>query len=74
MLTCSIFVVVAVACGSELFLYKNLKPFYKFRVPFCPLVQEETSIWSEMSQNESFDMEKMVNVLSSIPFSSLSAK
>ncbi|XP_048522412.1 Bardet-Biedl syndrome 1 protein homolog isoform X2 [Dendroctonus ponderosae] len=65
--------VVAVACGSELFAYKNLKPFYKFRVPFCPLVDEEAGVWTEVTNSESFGADKL-NALKAIPYASLSAR
>uniref|UniRef100_A0AAR5QFK4 Bardet-Biedl syndrome 1 N-terminal domain-containing protein n=1 Tax=Dendroctonus ponderosae TaxID=77166 RepID=A0AAR5QFK4_DENPD len=66
--------VVAVACGSELFAYKNLKPFYKFRVPFCPLVDEEAGVWTEVTNSESFGADKLLNALKAIPYASLSAR
>lgn len=62
------------ACGSVLFAYRNLKPFYKFRVPFCPLVEEEAAVWAEVTSSESFGADKLVNALKAIPYSSLSAR
>ncbi|CAG9759500.1 unnamed protein product [Ceutorhynchus assimilis] len=69
--------VVAVACSSELFLYKNLKPYYKFRVPYCPLLQEEKDIWNEILQDQEANLvntEKLVSVLKNISYSNLSAR
>ncbi|XP_050310813.1 Bardet-Biedl syndrome 1 protein homolog [Anthonomus grandis grandis] len=66
--------VIAVASGSELFLYKNLKPFYKFKLPFCPLIQEESDIWSQIALTKEINVDKLIGELKKIPYSSLSAR
>ncbi|XP_066144542.1 Bardet-Biedl syndrome 1 protein homolog [Euwallacea fornicatus] len=66
--------VVAVACGSELFLYKNQKPFYKFRVPFCPLTREESDIWTRIVETKEIDSEKLCSELKKISYCNLSAR
>ncbi|KAL1490258.1 hypothetical protein ABEB36_012984 [Hypothenemus hampei] len=66
--------VVGVACGSEVFFYKNLKPFYQFRVPSCPLIDHESNIWKEIIETKQFDVDKMVESLKEIPYSNLSSR
>lgn len=40
---------ISVASGSAIFIYKNLKPFYKFTLPLCPTNSTEQEIWNEMT-------------------------
>lgn len=37
--------VVAVACEDSIFIYKNMRPFYKFTLPALPVNQEEAAAW-----------------------------
>ena len=36
---------LAVACGQFIFIYKRLRPHYKFTLPTLPVDEEETAIW-----------------------------
>lgn len=36
---------LAVACGSSILIYKNLKPFYKFTPPSLEINEDEAEAW-----------------------------
>eukprot|EP00762_Andalucia_godoyi_P003668 ANDGO_00627.mRNA.1 Bardet-Biedl syndrome 1 protein homolog len=40
--------VVAVAAGGNVFLYKNLEPFYKYSIPAVKLSDDEMRVWQEL--------------------------
>lgn len=61
------------ACGSDLLIYKNNKPFYKFCVPPQPLTPVEEESWRNFSE-PNCDIEKMINNLKSVDFNQLSAR
>jgi len=37
---------IAVACGASVFVYRNLRPFFKFALPALPVNEEEASLWT----------------------------
>ena len=39
---------ISVACGSAIYIYKNLKPFYKFTLPLCQTNSTEQELWTQM--------------------------
>jgi Bardet-Biedl syndrome 1 protein len=39
---------VAVASGSFVFIYRNLRPYFKFTLPAVTLAEEEVKIWDEL--------------------------
>lgn len=39
---------IAVASGSCIFVYKNLKPYYKFSLPSMPIHEAEKEIWDHV--------------------------
>jgi hypothetical protein len=43
---------VAIACGSTVYVYRNLRPFFKFRLPSLPLHETESSAWSSMLKGD----------------------
>ncbi|KAJ8970106.1 hypothetical protein NQ314_001396 [Rhamnusium bicolor] len=67
---------VAVACGSDLFIYKNNKPFYKFRVPSTPILPLEAEFWKKCHEDEqtNSDIGKAVEELKALPFDLLSSR
>ncbi|GMT31133.1 hypothetical protein PFISCL1PPCAC_22431, partial [Pristionchus fissidentatus] len=36
---------MGVACGNSLFVYRALRPFYKFEIPVTPLLHSEALAW-----------------------------
>ena len=42
---------IAVAAGSYLYIYKNLKPFYKFAVPTIEVNQTELDAWVQVKED-----------------------
>lgn len=40
---------VAVAAGSYVFIYRNLRPYYKFSLPTMPVSPKESDIWVGLS-------------------------
>ncbi|KAF1769658.1 hypothetical protein GCK72_001475 [Caenorhabditis remanei] len=43
---------IAVAAGSSLLVYKNMKPFYKFTVPSSPIIPTELEAWKAAASNK----------------------
>ena len=39
-------VAIAAAAGSSVYLYKNLKPFYKYSLPSLEVLQTERDLWA----------------------------
>ncbi|KAK5645322.1 hypothetical protein RI129_006622 [Pyrocoelia pectoralis] len=66
--------VLGVACGSDLLIYKNNKPFYKFSVPPLPISALEEDVWQKLCLATDEPYEKIVEALESIPFSELSGR
>ena len=36
---------IAIACGSAVYIYRNMRPYYKFALPPVPLDEAETAVW-----------------------------
>lgn len=36
---------LAVAAGPHVYIFKGLKPFYKFTLPLLPATEEEEQLW-----------------------------
>ncbi|GJQ85344.1 hypothetical protein Trydic_g12650 [Trypoxylus dichotomus] len=66
--------VVGVACGPDLLIYKNSKPYFKFTVPPLPIEALEHSVWNRLSEDPSVDMKSVLDDLGSIPYNSLSPR
>lgn len=45
---------IAIASGNFIFIYRNLRPYYKFTLPSVQLSSMETEIWSQLV-DESMD-------------------
>lgn len=56
---------LAVGSGHFLYIYRNLKPFYKFQLPFLSTNQTELDAWSQVKE-EKIDIETLREILSSI--------
>lgn len=66
--------VVAVACGPDLLIYKNNKPYFKFIVPPLPIEALEHSVWNKLSEDTKLDLKSVLDDLGSIPYKSLSSR
>uniref|UniRef100_A0A7S1PG26 Bardet-Biedl syndrome 1 N-terminal domain-containing protein n=1 Tax=Percolomonas cosmopolitus TaxID=63605 RepID=A0A7S1PG26_9EUKA len=53
---------LAIASGSNVFLLKNLQPFYQFRLPEMEINAQEMEIWNDLRENK-LDVLKAVNEL-----------
>lgn len=53
---------LAVASGSYLYIYKNLKPFYKFSLPPLAVNQAENDAWSQAAE-ERIDLLALKDIL-----------
>ena len=42
---------VAVASGAHIYIYKNLRPYFKFTLPTLDILQAEKEIWSQAAAN-----------------------
>jgi Bardet-Biedl syndrome 1 protein len=51
---------VGVAAGEHIFIYRNLRPHYRFTVPSVPVAQEETEIWEGLRQQPEPDVEEAI--------------
>lgn len=56
---------IAVASGHYLYIYKSLKPFYKFQLPSLPTNQTEIDAWNQVKEDK-IDVETLKEILSSI--------
>jgi Bardet-Biedl syndrome 1 protein len=43
---------IAVASGASLFVYKNLKPYYKFNLPASDVNETEQEVWQHVASGE----------------------
>ncbi len=43
---------VAVASGSHIYIYKNLRPYYKFTLPTLDILDEERDLWARAFEVE----------------------
>jgi hypothetical protein len=43
---------IAVAAGSYIFIYRNLRPYYKFTLPAMDLDQKEQDVWANLRLNK----------------------
>ncbi|KAK9679844.1 Ciliary BBSome complex subunit 1 [Popillia japonica] len=66
--------VIGVACGPDLLIYKNCKPYFKFVVPPLPIEALEHSVWNRLSEDPNIDLKSTLDDLSSIPYNSLSPR
>ncbi|XP_039273408.2 BBSome complex member BBS1-like [Styela clava] len=56
---------IAVASGPFLYVYKNMRPYYKFTLPLLPINPIESDIWSQVSEDK-IDIKSLWTTLSSI--------
>ncbi|EGD72418.1 hypothetical protein PTSG_00438 [Salpingoeca rosetta] len=54
---------IAVASGNALYVFKNLKPFYKFILPDLPLDEQELETWVGVRRAERVDADVLQNAL-----------
>lgn len=64
---------MGVACGSDLLIYKNNKPFYKFTVPTLPILALEQDAWQKLSEPDT-DSNKVMEDLKNATFGLLSPR
>ncbi|RZC38478.1 BBS1 and/or ACBP domain containing protein [Asbolus verrucosus] len=64
---------IAVACGSDLLIFKNNKPFYKFSVPSSPIIPLEEESWKKLGE-PNCDSDIIIQDLKTLNFSSLSGR
>jgi len=43
---------LAVPCGNQIFLYRNLRPYYKFDIPSEEFDEEERAVWQSEAWND----------------------
>ncbi|KAG8470997.1 hypothetical protein KFE25_009418 [Diacronema lutheri] len=53
---------VAVASGPHVFIYRRLRPYYKFSVPPTPLAQAEANVWTKLHSG-AMDIAEAVDAL-----------
>ena len=39
------------ASGPYIYVYKNMKPYFKFTLPLLPVVEAEETIWQKFSED-----------------------
>ncbi|KAK3242964.1 Bardet-Biedl syndrome 1 protein [Cymbomonas tetramitiformis] len=55
----------AVAAGPFVFIYRNLRPYYKFTLPTVEIEQKETEIWGDL-RSDKLDTQKAFDELSAL--------
>ncbi|XP_022916121.1 BBSome complex member BBS1 [Onthophagus taurus] len=65
---------IAVACGTELLIYKNNKPYFKFTVVPLPFSALEQAVWKKLSDESNRDVSSALSDLKSVPFHTLSSR
>jgi len=43
---------VAVAAGSYIFIYRNLRPYYKFTLPYVDIEEAESTVWNALKEGK----------------------
>ncbi|XP_013780434.1 Bardet-Biedl syndrome 1 protein homolog, partial [Limulus polyphemus] len=56
---------IAVASGGHIYVYKNMRPFYKFTLPTLNIEPAELEVWNQAKEDK-IDMSSMKEVLESI--------
>ncbi|XP_076805995.1 BBSome complex member BBS1-like [Clavelina lepadiformis] len=68
---------VVVASGSGLFVYKSMRPYYKYNLPLLPVLPEEAVLWDQ-ANNENLDPLTLAEALDGLkkshPTSSFTAR
>ncbi|XP_065155693.1 Bardet-Biedl syndrome 1 protein homolog isoform X2 [Atheta coriaria] len=65
---------VGIACGLDLLIYKNNKPFFKFVVPSLPISPLEVDIWSKLPDHVNQTVGKLVDNLKAVPYNTLTPR
>ncbi|GFS80161.1 bardet-Biedl syndrome 1 protein [Nephila pilipes] len=68
---------IAVASGAHIYIYKNMRPFYKFTLPAPPVCPSEMEAWAQ-AKNDEIDIntlrEFLENIRAEVGESSLTAR
>lgn len=56
---------IAVASGANIYVYKNMRPFYKFTLPTLEVSQAELDVWNQAKEDK-LDLTNLKEVLESI--------
>uniref|UniRef100_A0A914HRP6 Bardet-Biedl syndrome 1 N-terminal domain-containing protein n=1 Tax=Globodera rostochiensis TaxID=31243 RepID=A0A914HRP6_GLORO len=43
---------LAVACGASLLIYRNMKPYYRYKVPQKDILPSESELWNRLKQGK----------------------
>ena len=54
---CANLVAVAVASGSYVYVYKNLRPYFKFTLPTLEVNETEADLWTQVREVRMVDVE-----------------
>lgn len=65
---------VAVACGADLLVYKNAKPYFKFGLPALPIAALEKEVWRKFQEESNPDFARGFEDLKSLPYNTLSSR
>lgn len=62
------------ACGADLLIFKNNKPYFKFSLPVLVVSALEREVWRKFREETGFDVEKGLEDLRGLTYSELSAR
>lgn len=62
------------ACGADLLIYKNNKPYFKFGLPVLVVSALEREVWRKFREEAGFDFERGFEDLKGLAYSALSAR
>lgn len=54
---------MAVVCSSELLMYKNNKPYFKFSNPTLPVTALEESVWKKLKSYSDSDSKSIIEAV-----------
>lgn len=62
------------ACGADLLIYKNSKPYFKFSLPLLVVSALEKEVWRKFREDANFDFQNGLEDLKGMAYSGLSAR
>lgn len=65
---------IAVACGSDLLVFKNNKPYFKFTTPSLTINAVEKEVWTSLRDHSSSDIPALVETLNTVNFQELTPR
>lgn len=62
------------ACGPDMLVYKNVKPYFKFTVPPMEVTPLEVDVWKKLQEDPNSNVQNLLDGLKNIPYPALSPR